>query len=200
MAQRALPYTSFVTIFAQGPSHALRSSPFLLKGPKGPPMHPVRHHFCSRAEGPSARDRRKRPIGRLSSSLRNTLKTLVVLVVIAPQLGYLTKHFFCQNVMHSQRARSRSSSKLDPTLHTDNKWLPGYVITSYCLLTHQLFLCQEGKTKFSKKVPLFNIGIATSSLFKKIYLNTSTNQKKNKTPINVMLYIWEFSDINTISS
>ena len=24
-------------------------SPFLSKGPKGPPMHPVRHHFCSRA-------------------------------------------------------------------------------------------------------------------------------------------------------
>ena len=78
-AQRALPCTPFVTIFAQGPevpSHAPRSSPFLLKGrralpctlfvtifaqgPKGPPMHPVRQHFCSRAEGPSARARRKR--------------------------------------------------------------------------------------------------------------------------------------------
>ena len=49
-------------------------------------MHPVRYHFCSRArrahpcspsttifaqgpEGPSARARRKRPVGRLSSSL-----------------------------------------------------------------------------------------------------------------------------------
>ena len=70
-ARNTLPCTPSVTIFAQGPSHAPRSSPFLLKGLKGPPMHPVRHHFCSRAKEPSARARRKRRC--LSSSMLKLL-------------------------------------------------------------------------------------------------------------------------------
>ena len=70
--------TPSVTIFAQGPegpSHAPRPSPFLLRGPKGPPMPPLPLPFLlKRPEGPPARARRKRPIGRLSSShIKNQL-------------------------------------------------------------------------------------------------------------------------------